>query len=229
MPPPSNTTPGRKRLKVLKQPKNLVDQVYDVILQALSDGTIAAGERVTQELIATRLNVSRQPVTHALAILKTQGFFIATSKRGLIVTAVDSRHVADIYQLRSTLEPLAVTLATPRMTPERYNVGRKIIERGRASVSSGNIANALRVDVEFHQFIYELSGNPLIAETMRLHWVHLCRGMTKTLQQPGTPFAVWQEHEQILEAMATGDPEKSSALMRNHLADAHSRREGPPS
>jgi DNA-binding transcriptional MocR family regulator len=46
------------------------------------------GERLTQENIAARLNVSRQPVTHALAVLKAQGF-LAQGRQGLTVTAVD--------------------------------------------------------------------------------------------------------------------------------------------
>jgi len=41
--------------------ENLVDQAYEVILDALSDGTFKPGERLTQENIAARLNVSRQP------------------------------------------------------------------------------------------------------------------------------------------------------------------------
>ena len=61
-------------MEFLTSPKNLVDQAYEVILDALSDGTFKSGGRLTQEDIAARLNVSRQPVTHALAVLTIQMF-----------------------------------------------------------------------------------------------------------------------------------------------------------
>jgi DNA-binding GntR family transcriptional regulator len=73
-----------------------------------------------------------------------------------------------------------------------------------------------------HSFIYEFSGNPLIAETMRLNWHHLRRGMGQVLRF--VPAAgVWNEHASILEAMAEGDAETAAELMRRHLVDAQDR------
>ena len=211
-------------MKTLHPTKHLVDQVYEVIPQALGDGTIAPGERITQDEIASRLNVSRQPVTQALAILKSQGFFTPAGKRGLTVTSIQPQFFADIYQLRSAIEPLAVTLAVPRMTAEALETGRKIIERGRASVSTNDAAASVQADVEFHSLIYDMAGNLLIADTMRLHWHHLRRAIIQSLRHPGVSSLVWQEHERILELMASGDMDVAAKSMATHLADAFNRR-----
>lgn len=210
-------------MKSLAPQKSLVDQVYDVILQALSDGTFNAGERITQDDIATRLNVSRQPVTQALAILKAQGFFVPTGKRGLTVTSVKPHFFEEIYQLRSAVEPLAVQLATKRMTEEQISAGREIIARGRASVLANSPSDALQADIDFHVFIYEVAGNSLVTETMRLHWYHLRRAMTQTLTRPGASIAAWQEHERIFNEMATGNAEGAATIMRDHLTGAYHR------
>jgi DNA-binding GntR family transcriptional regulator len=209
-------------LESLAPPKNLVDQVYEVILDALCDGTFKPGERLTQEDIAARLKVSRQPVTHALAILKAQGF-LAQGRQGLTVTAVDPDFFEAIYQFRSAVEPLAVTLATSRLTKEAIAKGRALIEHGRKLVDTGDAGAALQADMDFHSFIYELSGNPLIAETMRLHWRHLRRAMGKVLRHPGMSISVWKEHGRILESMIRGDAEGASELMRRHLVEAYDR------
>ena len=66
-------------MESLQQPKSLVDQAYEVILNALCDGTLKPDERLTQEEIAARLNVSRQPVTHALAVLKAPAPGVVTT------------------------------------------------------------------------------------------------------------------------------------------------------
>lgn len=209
-------------LESLTPPKSLVDQVYDVILDALCDGTFKPGERLTQENIAERLNVSRQPVTHALAVLKAQGF-LAQGRQGLTVMAVDPDFFAAIYQFRSAVEPLAVTLATPRLTREATARGRELVEHGRSVVASGDAGAALKADMDFHSFIYEVSGNPLIAETMRLHWRHLRRAMGKVLRHPGMSVSVWKEHACILDSMIHGDAEGAAELMRKHLVEAYDR------
>ncbi|CAN5336667.1 GntR family transcriptional regulator [soil metagenome] len=209
-------------LESLTPPRSLVDQVYEVILDALCDGTFKPGERLTQEDIAARLKVSRQPVTHALAILKAQGF-LAQGRQGLTVTAVDPDFFAAIYQFRSAVEPLAVTLATPRLTKDAIAKGRALIEHGRKLVDADDAGAALQADMDFHSFIYEVSGNPLIAETMRLHWRHLRRAMGKVLRHPGMSASVWKEHGRILEGMIKGDAEGAAELMRRHLVEAYDR------
>ncbi len=61
-------------MESLVSPTTLVDQAYAVILDAICDGTLKPGERLTQADVAERLNVSRQPIHNALQVLKSQGF-----------------------------------------------------------------------------------------------------------------------------------------------------------
>lgn len=210
-------------MESLEPPKSLVDQAYEVILDALCDGTFKPGERLTQEDIAARLNVSRQPVTHALAVLKAQGFVAQSGRRGLTVTSVEPEFFEAIYQFRSAVEPLAVRLATPRLTKQAILHGRSLVEHGRNLVVAGDSRATLQADMDFHSFIYDLSGNPLIGETMRLHWRHLRRAMGEVLRYPGMSISVWQEHNRILEAMIRGDADGAAELMRRHLIEAYER------
>lgn len=203
--------------------KSLVERAYEVILDALCDGTFKPGERLTQEDIAARLNVSRQPVTHALALLKSQGFLEPVGRRGLTVTTVEPGFIEALFQLRAAIEPLAVTLATPRLTKASIAHGRALIKRGRRVVREGDSKAILQADMDFHSFIYELSGNPLIADTMRLHWHHLRRVMSQVLRSPAMQMAVWSEHANILENMIKDRADKAAEAMRRHLVDASER------
>lgn len=206
----------------LEPAKTLVDQAYEVILNALCDGTFQPGERLTQEEIASRLNVSRQPVTHALNILKSQGFLAQAGRRGLKVTPVDLNFLEAIYQLRSVVEPLAVKLATPKMTEKDIQEGQALVSRGREVAKSGDSKAVQQADMDFHSFIYQLSGNPLIAETMRLHWNHLRRGMGRVLNA-GPATGIWNEHGYVLDAMSRGEADEAAEFMRKHLVDACER------
>jgi DNA-binding GntR family transcriptional regulator len=214
---------GADGVQSLEQSTSLVDQAYTVILDALCDGTFKPGERLTQDDIATRLSVSRQPVTHALAVLKAQGFLVQSGRRGLTVTAVEPEFFEAIYQFRSAVEPLAVKLATPRLTKNAIVRGRSLVEHGRNLVVAGDARATLQADMDFHAFLYDLSGNPIIGETMRLHWLHLRRAMGQVLRYPGMSISVWQEHSRILERMISGDTDGAADLMRRHVMDAYER------
>jgi len=51
-----------------------VDLVYTNLRDAISDGTLRPGERITQEDLAARLDVSRSPVLQALRLLKKKAY-----------------------------------------------------------------------------------------------------------------------------------------------------------
>ena len=78
----------------LESAPDLVDQVYRSLLDAISDGSLAPGERITQEDIAEKLAVSRQPVLQALRLLKKDGFVLDAPGRGVLVAPLDADWIA---------------------------------------------------------------------------------------------------------------------------------------
>jgi DNA-binding FadR family transcriptional regulator len=90
-------------------------------------------------------------------------------------------------------------------------------------VLSGDAKACLEADMNFHSFLYDLSGNLLIGHTMRFHWMHMRRGMGQVLSFPGMSISVWKEHSGIFEAMVAGEPSIAAGLMRRHLLDAFER------
>lgn len=210
-------------MEALTQKKTLVEQAYDALLEAICTGSIRPGERLNQDDLAEQLQVSRQPVNSAIAMLKAQRFVQDTGKRGVIVAPIDQTLFDSIYQFRTVVEPLAVQLATTRMTKEAVSLGREIIARGKSHVQSGDHASALRADMDFHNLIYTLSGNMIVADTMNLNWRHLQRAMSEVLSVPGATLRVWKEHDQIFSEMVRGDDKYAAKLMREHMEHAAPR------
>ena len=210
-------------MEAIQPPRTLVEQAYAIILDAICDRTLRPGERLTQEEVAARLNVSRQPVMHALATLKAQGFVQESGKRGLVVAPIDRALFEAIYQFRSAVEPLAVRLATPRLVPGSIARGNLLLARGKKAIDAPDPRAIVRADMDFHLLIYELSGNPLILDTMRLNWHHLRRSMDEVLRAPGMSSSVWDEHEAIFAAMVRGDAPEAATLMERHMHEAMKR------
>ncbi len=203
--------------------KSLSDRAYEALVDAICTGEFRPGQRLTQDEIAERLNVSRQPVNSAIAMLKAQRFVIETGRRGVEVAPVDRNLFEWIYQIRSALEPLAVELATPRLTAASIGQGRDLIARGTALMQAGDALGVLKADIEFHMTIATLSGNRLLFDMMQLNWQHLRRSMGEVLRFPGMTLQVWKEHRAIFDAMAKGEAAQAAALMRAHVVDAPRR------
>ncbi|KAB2884010.1 MAG: GntR family transcriptional regulator [Pseudorhodoplanes sp.] len=207
-------------METLVSSRPLVEQAYTAILDAICSGRLKPGERLTQADVAERLNVSRQPVHNALQVLKAQGFVRESGRRGLIVAPLDPGLFDAIYQLRSAIEPLAVRLATPRLTEADLERGRALLAAG-AEAAKANGSASVKADAAFHSWIYDLSGNALIVDTMRLNWRHLQRAMGEVLRHPSMLMRVWNEHRTIVDAMAAGDAEKAALLMHGHVVGAY--------
>jgi DNA-binding GntR family transcriptional regulator len=210
-------------IQSITPPKTLVEQVYDNILDAICNGTLAPGERITQDEIAARLQVSRQPVMTALGQLRAQGFLVERGRRGLQVAAADRAHFDAIYEFRSAVEPLAASLAAQRMTPALLSRARALVARGREVAAAGDAAATLQADIDFHSFIYEASGNPLIVQSMQSYWQHLRRSMSEVLKRPRFTQKVWREHAAIVDALGRGDAAAAARLIADHVNEAHRR------
>ena len=211
------------QLLQLETAPDLVDQVYRALLDAISAGALAPGQRITQEELAERLAVSRQPVMQALRLLKRDGFVQdaplagnAGRCRGLQVTPLDPAWIAQVYEVRGALDTLAARLAAER----RAHLDPALIEQGRQAVEAGDIKAMIDADLAFHRALYQASTNPLIEQSALLHWHHIRRAMGEALQHDGLRTPVWDEHTAIAQAVAQGDAEHAEALMREHSHQA---------
>ena len=196
----------------LQAAPDLVDQVYRALLDAISDGSLAPGTRVTQEDLAERLAVSRQPVLQALRLLKKDGLVLDAPGRGVLVAPLDPGWIAHVYEVRGALDALAAKLAAAMHAV----IDPRLIETGRRAARGRNIQAMIEADIAFHRAIYAASGNPLIEKSAEQHWIHLRRVMGASLQDARRRDAIWDEHAAIAKAIARGDADRAAHLIEHH-------------
>lgn len=207
-------------MKALALVPNLVEQVRDAILDEITTGRLAPGERIIQEQIASTLGVSRQPVQQALLLLRNQGVLRDATGRGLVVAPLEPDEVKHMYDVRAVIEGLACRLAAELNAERAAKLGPALIEAGRKAVATGAVAKMVAADLKFHEFIYSLSDNPLVASTMAAHWTHTQRVMGEVLTKDETPRDIWDQHDAILKAIAARKPTEAEALARAHITHA---------
>jgi DNA-binding GntR family transcriptional regulator len=207
-------------MKVLALQPNLAEQVHDAIVSEIAEGKLKPGERIIQEQLAEALGVSRQPVQQALLLLRKQGVLRDAPGRGLIVAPIDLDYVRNMYDLRAVMEGLAFRKAAERNADRARKQGPALIQNGRKAVKNGSVAAMIAADVRFHDFIYELSGNPLIKPAMEAQWTYTRRVMGEVLISDERPRDIWDQHEALLEAVMTGEAALAEQLARQHVIQA---------
>ena len=205
-------------MKPLAFAPNLVDQVYEAVLDAICSGRLAPGEPVVQEQVAETLNVSRQPVVQALVLLKKQGFVEPAGRKGHRVAPLDPKMARRVYAIRGALDRLAAREAARNPAAEAEL--SDALEKGRALLSNGTVADLIAADVAFHQAIYDLAGNPLIAQTADVHWRHIRRLMGAVLRDGTQRESVWSDHAMIADAIIARDADLAASLAEQHVTGA---------
>jgi DNA-binding GntR family transcriptional regulator len=207
-------------MKTLATQPGLVQQVQDAILSEIASGKLPPGSRIIQEQIAQELGVSRQPVQQALTVLRQLRVLCDAPGRGLLVAPLDLDHVRNMYDMRAVIEGLAFRNAAERNAGRAAQEGPALIAAGRAAVARGSVAAMIEADIAFHDFVYTLSGNPLIAPAMETHWTNTQRVMGEVLLRDEHPRDIWDQHEALLDAVIAGDAGRAEKLARQHIAQA---------
>lgn len=200
----------------------LIDQVYQRVLEAIADGSLPPGQRIRQGEFAERLGVSRQPVSHALHLLKRQGLVQESGRKGFEVAPMDPVRLRQLYEVRGALDGLAARLAARRAGGDEAGCAalRKALDAGHAVEAGAPVPVLVRLDVDFHQALYRLSGNPAFEEMVGPHWPHLRRSMATVMAMPDYRARAWAEHAGIVARVLAGDGEGAERAARDHALGA---------
>ena len=153
------------RLPILKS-EALRVRVAEAIRQALLEGRFKPGEDLSEVAIAREMDVSRGPVREALLVLAQQGLIAHSHNHGFSVLGFTDRDHAEIDAVRLELESLALTLARARITPDELDLLERATSRMAAIIRKNSSAQWVRSELEFHELVWELSGNRWLSDCL---------------------------------------------------------------
>lgn len=202
------------------------ERVFDVLRQEILSGELAPGTQLRQVEIAARLGVSTTPVREAFATLAQEGLVLKDSHRGVVVFEPSREELNEIYEIRLALEPLATSLACPRMAEVDLDELDAIIDRMRASKDR---VEREQLNREFHAAIYARAHRTRLSAI-----IDQCRDTAAAYlrflarNSEGTPYrtAADAEHSRIVEALRRRDGPAAAEAMRDHLAHSQQHIEG---
>ncbi|QQE80013.1 GntR family transcriptional regulator [Alicyclobacillus sp. SO9] len=197
---------------------------YTVLKEDILRGNLKPGERLREEQISTRLNLSRTPVREAIRRLEAEGLLIYSTNRGVSVRTYSFDDVRDAYNLRAQLEGYAATLAAENAQDndivrlEEANRACEVAaEKCLVSRTSDNTLDMVKANQAFHSIISELAKNRYLTDVI-----------TTVVSLPVafngfswfSPDALRESvyHHQLLEAaIRNNDSHQARAIMASHI------------
>jgi DNA-binding GntR family transcriptional regulator len=201
--------------------RTLVEETYEILLNAICTGEILPGERLNQDEIAAKLDVSRQPVNSAISILKANGMVKDTGRRSVVVVRFDESLFRSIFEYRTVIEPFAVRLAGRSLTDADKRRADRVLRVGEKALKQGALGGLVHADMMFHEMIYSWSNNRVIECSMKTNWHHIRRSMSEVLRDPEVIGSVWNQHTEIVSHLFDGRTEDAAKIMESHIRNSY--------
>jgi DNA-binding GntR family transcriptional regulator len=187
------------------------------IADAIIAGEMAPGLALSEEALAQSYSVSRTPVREALRQLAATGLFVIEPRRGAFVAAPSEKALHDMFLVMAELEALCAGLAAAAMSTTAAAALDAAHRRSRDMVREGDRLAYATFNVEFHEAIYEGSGNGYLAELTRAAQLRLAPFRKAQFGSPHRLAASFAEHEAIVRSILRGDRNGASVAMRDHI------------
>lgn len=193
----------------------LSTSVKRLLLDRIVHGHYKPGERIIELQVSKELGTSQSPVREALRDLAAIGIVEIHSRRGARVRLPTSKELADISLVRSEIDALAATLATPLMDEDAREQLRAAYDDMERHRSTGDHVELTRADARFHGIIATTSGNHAVQRVFDQLEPFARTFITLTLPKADL-VAIVGEHRAILEAVEQGDAALASERARLH-------------
>jgi GntR family transcriptional repressor for pyruvate dehydrogenase complex len=217
----------------------LADRAYMGIVELINDDGLKVGHRLPSETrLAEIFKVSRSIVREALVRLASDGITEARRGAGSFVKRRPSDRLAahvplsDLsaamgsYEVRFVLEARAAGLAAERRSAEQLGDIERAMGRLRLALRSNGAAHA--EDMELHRAIFLATANPAFISVFDHMHADINRIMSAGIdisrsRPPEAIGAMLSEHELIVEAIRTREPDAAALAMHWHLWQGRKR------
>jgi len=142
------------------------DQIVVAVKNAILAGKLESGDPIVESRIAQQLAVGTPLVREALIELEHQGFVQKIPFKGTVVTKLSREDVDNIFRLRAELEALAIEWAKDNATDEDIAELSLFTQRMKEGAAALNLPLFYENDLAFHRKIWELAGNPYLADAL---------------------------------------------------------------
>lgn len=214
---------------------SLAEQAEANLMQYLKENKFKTGDPLPKEIeLAEFLGVSRNIVREALSRLRMLGIIETKKRKGMVISEPDllggvervmdpdllgDQAMQNIFELRLVLEVGMSDLLFIRKSEKDVEKLQKIAEREAADPAcKDHIKARLNYEIEFHSFLYQLSGNDTLMRFQSMLLPVFLYMMEQEAKYFKNPEKGKISHFDLVETLRTGSAQQFRENMREHLS-----------
>ena len=189
------------------------------IREAIIRLELLPGARLSEQDLATRYGVSRQPVREALISLAKSNLVKIRPQRGTVVVRISVEQMLEARFVREAVESAVVRRACKHFDPwVRQRITSNLTQQ-QAAVKEGDHELCRRIDSRFHILIAKGAGCSLAWMAVADMKSHMDRVSNLTLMSADAREGLMKQHHEIIEAIDARDADRAERIMREHLQE----------
>lgn len=216
---------------------SLVDRVESKLVELLQEQKLKVGDIIPKEMdLAETLGVSRTVVREALLRLRVMGLIESKKKKGSVITSpdifgilgksmnpyiLDTVTLKNVFEIRLILEIGMADFLFHRITKENIKELREIVKNEPPSTQD-HLFN-IDHEINFHGRLYEITGNETLKKFQKMLLPVFDYVQNSGLLKKQLMLKEFISHNELIDILENGNPEKFRIAMRNHLENHFSR------
>lgn len=201
---------------VTEDTPSLADRAYGALREAIVDGTLDGGTKLSERSLALALGVSPQPVREALRRLEIEGLAETRPRSGTYVASFTEDRLIEMGRIRAALEGLAASIAAVRRTPEDIAALERCLDVVALRSAEGDDRRLAAVNDVLHETIHTITGNPVLIRSLKAMKAYYHISSRRILVRPAQHGQSLEEHTAIVRAIIAGRAREAEKLMQNH-------------
>jgi len=206
-------------LEVRRLAAPLRQQVLDALRQAIIDGRLKPGARLTERELTEMMRVSRTVIREALRQLESEGLIAIIPNKGPVVRALTPAEAKDLYQIRAVLEGLAARLFTEHATDALLKRLADALEVVVQAYAAGGAQQVLETKNRFYDVLFEGAGSETLSTMLNTLHARIWRWRALGLSHPQRSAQRSKESIRNLRAMLAAirrrDPDGAERVTRD--------------
>lgn len=191
-------------------------QVYEQIKQDILNDKFEPGTILVERKLTEQYNVSRSPVRYALRQLVKDGLLEGEPGKGIIVPVYTLEDILEVYDLLEVLQVYALQISMKNFNIITDARLEKILEETRRHTVDGDLAERMKWDIRFHEFIIHSVNNKRLDMMFEMLVNQKIRFDVASFDDLNHAENSNEQHEKIFEAIRARDVEASVAAMKEH-------------
>ncbi len=207
----------------LDRNRHAAPQVFERLRDAIISLALAPGTVLSRAALAQQYGVSQTPVRDALMILAEEGLVDIFPQHATKVSQINLLAARQAHFLRRALEIEIVRTLAEAPDPALIQDLQALVDEQRRALEVNDLARLSALDQAFHQRQYVEAGVMELWVLQRRHSGHIDRLRHLHLPLLGKAATILDDHQRIVDAIASGRGEAAETHLRRHLSGTLAR------